>query len=203
MIPKTTQSKTLLKITQLVPGIIDKKTIQKLITDPKRNLFSYEDGVEALNSAELSAGEKTAIDKKVDNLHEDLFPNVKLAAELEVARDIDRMLYDEFEDQIIVLNDISKRIDEKFGNDVDFLLDEIKQDGNVEDVNAIKNMNVTIIDIEKRGSEDFDPQKLLEAKRKKAALKAKKGGKKPVKKAKKGKEDDDDGEEYDNDESEE
>lgn len=146
----STKSKVLLSLIKDVPGFMKKDGVRTLISNPDNAVFGYEDGAEAINAIDLSEKEKKNIDDKFESTSlDELFPNARLRAELEIARNTDRMKYKEFKDALIKLDDLSKEIDTEYGSDLDFLLDEIKGVADPAGVDAVKNMKVSILSIEK------------------------------------------------------
>lgn len=102
------------------------------------------------NSSELDGGEKKEVQAQFNEVRfDELFPNSKLAAELEMANDTERKLYNDYTDAYLKLNEIVQKIDDTFGDKLSILLDEIVQVENVnkEEVMKIKNMNVSLLTI--------------------------------------------------------
>ena len=78
----------------------------------------------------------------------DLFPNPRLAAELEIIKETDRTKYKCFRDKMLELDSIAKEIDEAAGPSLNFLLDEMKEQVEPTLADEIKNMNVSIINVQ-------------------------------------------------------
>jgi hypothetical protein len=149
MLENTVKSAILRKIIHGAPGIMNKEAVKTLITDPVQSIFGIEDGADAIADVEMNEGKVLEGDKKVDELHLDIFPNVKLSAELEAAKNVNRMLYDDFTDAYLSLDGITKKLDEQFGDEISILLDEIKTiDGvNVSTVDKVKDLQVDLTSV--------------------------------------------------------
>ena len=103
----------------------------------------------AVSAIELSNTDKKIIDDGEESTKlADLFPNPRLSAEIEIIKNVDRNLYQCFKDKMLELNSIAKEIDEAAGPSLDFLLDEIKEQCDDSSVDAVKNMGVSIINVE-------------------------------------------------------
>ncbi len=201
-LPNSTKSKILLSLIKNAPGILNQKAVRTLIVDPKKALFGYEDGAVALDevASPLENGETKEIEKRTDELNiTNLFPNAKLAAELEAAHDTERQMFDDFTDAWDKLNEITKKLDEQFGNHIEYLLDEIATvDGaDIDTINKVRAMDVTLetVNSENARATESMKQRLQNAKKDKdKKKKCPKCGKEPCtckKSSKKGKEDDD------------
>lgn len=146
----STKSRAILSLIKTVPGFMSKKNVKTLATDPNNNVLGFEDASEAISAIDLSAKEKKDIDDKEKNTKlDELFPNPRLTAELEIIKDIDRMKYHEFTNKMIELDSIAKEVEEAAGPSFDMLLDEIAdqiQDKSI--LKQIKNMGVSIINVE-------------------------------------------------------
>lgn len=150
MLTVATKSKVILDLIKNIPGLMDQKSIRKLATDPKKNLLGFEDASEAISLVDVDEKEKKEIDDKEEKTKlDELFPNPRLSAELEIIKDTDRMKYKEFTNKMLELDEIAKEINAEAGPSLDFLLDEIAdeiQDKGVLD--QVRNMGVSIINVE-------------------------------------------------------
>ena len=149
MLTVATKSKVILNLIQNIPGLMTKKAVKELATNPKNNLLGYEDASAAISCIELNDASK----KKIDDAEEstklaDLFPNPRLSAELEIIKEMDRNKFKCFKDKMLELNSIAKEIDEAAGPSLDFLLDEMKEQVEPSLVDEIKNMNVSILNVQ-------------------------------------------------------
>lgn len=132
-----------------IPGFLGREGFETLTTDPNKAIFSFEDAVLVEESVKLSEQNKKEIDNKFDsNSLNDLFPNARLSAELDIVKETARTKYDDFRNKIFELEAITKEIDQIAGPSLDFLLDEIKQIANPEAIDAVKNLGVSLINIE-------------------------------------------------------
>ena len=163
-IPQTTKSKVVLGLIKRYPNLFSKKAVKTMVTDPSHAIFSYEDGAEAINTAaddapvnmdetntEPSGAEKREIKKDAADLHiTDLFPNAKLEAELAIAADIERNMFDEFSDAWEKLNGITQKIDDQFGDKLGMLLDEliVVDPQSKPAIEKIRNSKVTLTEID-------------------------------------------------------
>jgi len=144
-----TKSKVILNLIQNVPGLMSKGAVKKLASDPSNNLLGFEDASAAIAAIDLSDADKKRIDEKEESTRlDDLFPNPRLTAELEIIKETDRTKYKCFCDKMLELDSIAKEIEEAAGPSLDFLLDEIKEESNDEAIDTLKNMNVSIINVE-------------------------------------------------------
>lgn len=144
---KNLKSRVLTGLIKDVPGFMSIESVRTLTTDPEKAVFGFEDAAEC--EIVLTDENKKNLDKTFDSTSlEATFPNARLAAELEIIKETDRTKYDEFTDKLFELQSIAAEIDKQVGDDLDFLLDEIKQDASPEAVDAVKNLGVGIIDIE-------------------------------------------------------
>jgi hypothetical protein len=149
MLNVATKSKVILNLIQNVPGLMTKRAVKDLATNPKNNLLGFEDAAAAVSAIELSESDKKIVeDGENSSMLSDLFPNPRLAAELEIIKNTDRNKYQCFKDKMIELDSIAKEIDEAAGPSLDFLLDEIKEQSNDTAIDAVKNMGVSIINVE-------------------------------------------------------
>lgn len=149
MLNVATKSKVILNLVQNVPGLMTKDAVKNLATNPKNNLLGFEDAAAAVSAIELSNTDKKIIDDGEESTKlADLFPNPRLSAEIEIIKNVDRNLYQCFKDKMLELNSIAKEIDEAAGPSLDFLLDEIKEQCDDSSVDAVKNMGVSIINVE-------------------------------------------------------
>ena len=132
-----------------IPGFLGREGFETLTTDPEKAIFGFEDAVLVEESVKLTEENKKEIDETFDsNSLKDLFPNARLSAELDIVKETARTKYDEFRDKIFELDAIVKEIDGIAGPSLDFLLDEVKQIANPEVVDAVKNLGVSIINVE-------------------------------------------------------
>ena len=144
---KNLKSRVLTGLIKDVPGFMSIESVRTLTTDPEKAVFGFEDAAEC--EIILTDENKKNLEKTLDSTSlEATFPNARLAAELEIVKETDRTKYDEFTDKLFELQSIAAEIDKQVGDDLDFLLDEIKQDASPEAVDAVKNLGVGIIDIE-------------------------------------------------------
>lgn len=149
MLNVATKSKVILNLIQNVPGLMTKRAVKDLATNPKNNLLGFEDAAAAVSAIELSESDKKIVeDGEKSSMLADLFPNPRLAAELEIIKNTDRNKYQCFKDKMIELDSIAKEIDEAAGPSLDFLLDEIKEQSDDTAIDAVKNMGVSIINVE-------------------------------------------------------
>ena len=147
MLTVATKSKVILNLIQNVPGLMDKKAVKNLATNPKNNLLGFEDASAAISAIELSETDRKIVDEAETKLA-DLFPNPKLSAELEIIKNTNRNLYKCFCDKMLELDSIAKDIDSEAGAELDFLLDEIKEEADSNVIDELKNLNVSIINVE-------------------------------------------------------
>ena len=144
-----TKSKVVLNLIQNIPGFMSKNAVKDLATNPKNNLLGYEDASAAISAIEMNDVSKKKIDDAEDSTKlADLFPNPRLSAELEIIKEMDRNKFKCFKDKMLELNSITKEIDEMAGPSLDFLLDEMKEQVEPILVDEIKNMNVSILNIQ-------------------------------------------------------
>ena len=149
MLNVATKSKVILNLIQNVPGLMSKRAVKDLATNPKNNLLGFEDAAAAVSAIELSESDKKIVeDGEKSSMLADLFPNPRLTAELEIIKNTDRNKYQCFRDKMIELDSIAKEIDEAAGPSLDFLLDEIKEQCDDTAIDAVKNMGVSIINVE-------------------------------------------------------
>lgn len=149
MLNVATKSKVILNLIQNVPGLMTKRAVKDLATNPKNNLLGFEDAAAAVSAIELSESDKKIVeDGEKSSMLADLFPNPRLTAELEIIKNTDRNKYQCFRDKMIELDSIAKEIDEAAGPSLDFLLDEIKEQCDDTAIDAVKNMGVSIINVE-------------------------------------------------------
>lgn len=149
MLTVATKSKVVLNLIQNVPGFMDKRAVKNLATDPKNTLLGFEDASTAISAIEMTEADKKMIDEAEDSTHlADLFPNPRLSAEIEIIKNTNRNLYKSFCDKMLELDSIAKEIDTEAGAELDFLLDEIKEQAEPSLVDEIKNLNVSIINVE-------------------------------------------------------
>ena len=150
MLTVATKSKVVLNLIQNIPNLMTKRAVKNLATNPKNNILGFEDAAAAVSVIEMNETSK----KKIDDAEEstklaDLFPNPRLSAELEIIKNTDRTKYQCFKDKMLELDSIAKEIDSSVGPSLDFLLDEIKEQADDSIIDEVKNMNVSIIDVEK------------------------------------------------------
>ena len=120
MLTVATKSKVILNLIQNVPGIMSKKAVKDLATNPKNNLLGYEDASAAISCIEMNDASKKKVEEAEDSTKlADLFPNPRLAAELEIIKETDRTKYKCFKDKMLELNSIAKEIDEAAGRSLD------------------------------------------------------------------------------------
>lgn len=144
-----TKSKVILGLIQDIPGFISKKNVKALATNPDNNLLGFEDASEAISSIEINEKESDSITKHYEGTKlADTFPNPRLSAELEIVKEIDRQKYHDFKNKILELDGLAKEIEEAAGPSLDFLLDELKQNADPKLIDEVKNMPVTLINIE-------------------------------------------------------
>lgn len=144
-----TKSKVILNLIQNIPGFMSKKSVKDLATNPKNNLLGYEDASAAISAIEMNDASKKKIDEAEDSTKlADLFPNPRLSAELEIIKEMDRNKFKCFKDKMLELDSIAKEIDEAAGPSLDFLLDEMKEQVEPSLIDEIKNMNVTILNVQ-------------------------------------------------------
>ena len=149
MLTVATKSKVILNLIQNVPGIMSKKAVKDLATNPKNNLLGYEDDSAAISCIEMNDVSKKKVEDAEDSAKlADLFPNPRLAAELEIIKETDRTKYKCFRDKMLELDSIAKEIDEAAGPSLNFLLDEMKEQVEPTLADEIKNMNVSIINVQ-------------------------------------------------------
>ena len=149
MLTVATKSKVILNLIQNVPGIMTKKAVKDLATNPKNNLLGYEDASTAISCIEMNDVSKKKVEEAEDTSKlSDLFPNPRLAAELEIIKETDRTKYKCFRDKMLELDSIAKESDEAAGPSLNFLLDEMKEQVEPTLADEIKNMNVSIINVQ-------------------------------------------------------
>lgn len=150
MLTTATKSKVILNMIKTIPDLMTQKDVRNLATNPNKNVLGFEDASEAISLIDANEKEKEEIDKKAESTKiEELFPNPRLSAELEIIKEIDRVKYKDFTNKMIELDSIAKEIEEQAGPSFDALLDEIAdqiQDKNTLD--KMKNMGVSIINVE-------------------------------------------------------
>ncbi len=143
------KSKVLKNLTIGIPGFLGREGFETLTTDPEKAIFGYEDAILAEQAVVLNEDNKKKLDETFDSTSlKDLFPNARLSAELDIIKETARNKYDEFKDKIFELDGLCKEIDKLAGPSLDFLLDEVKQIANPEAVDAVKNLGVSLINIE-------------------------------------------------------
>lgn len=142
-----TKSRVVLSMLKNEPNLLSTESIRNMAVDSKNPTFSFEDASEAMSI--VSESEKKGVSDNMDStMLSKLFPNAKLEAELQICADVDRTKYDDFTEAVFKLNEIISSIDKDFGSTVDFLLDEIEQNANIEAVDKIRNQQVSIINVE-------------------------------------------------------
>jgi hypothetical protein len=141
------KSTILRRIIHSVPHVMNQKAVQILTTDPTKAVFGLEDGAEAQGDVSMNEGGIGDVTDKIKDIRYDIFPNVKLAAELEACKDMDRATYDEFSDTWDQLQKITTKIDGDYAPLINrFLMDEIASIDGVDQgtVNSIIDMKVDL-----------------------------------------------------------
>ncbi|MBR1818105.1 MAG: hypothetical protein IJ772_04575 [Bacilli bacterium] len=145
---KNLKSRVITGLIKDIPGFMSMEGVRTLTTDPEKAVFGFEDAAECEQIILTDQNQKDLKDKFDSTSLNDLFPNARLGAELEIVKETNRTKYDEFTDKLFELQALASEIDNEVGEDLNFLLDEIKQNANPDAIDAVKNLGVGIVDIE-------------------------------------------------------
>lgn len=158
-ISKSIKSSVLKTLIKGCPKIMNSDAVRTLTTDPDKAVFGMEDAVEAQGEIAMDEGKVDGVDETLKETSLDVFPNLKLQAEVEICKEMDRTTYDEFSEVWDQLGKIISKVDEDYGPLVDrFLADEIISiDGVDKDtVDKVINANVSLTTINSETAKIFN-----------------------------------------------
>jgi hypothetical protein len=120
-----TKSKILKRMVKTLPILMSKKGVQNL-TVGEKPVFGFEDASQSMEEASFNEGSVADINKKVEELQFDIFPAIRLQAELQIAKDTNRALFDELNMNWESLEKSIAKLETAYGKDFEmFLQDEI------------------------------------------------------------------------------
>jgi hypothetical protein len=151
---KNVKSAVLKALIHGAPSVMNRKAVRILATDPEKAVFGLEDAAEAEGDVAMDEGAVEGVQKKIQEISFDIFPNVKLATELAACKEMDRATFDEFSDVWDQLGKITSKIDSDYGHLVDrFLMDEIASIDGV-DTNVVDKVLAAPVDLTTVNSEN-------------------------------------------------
>ena len=143
------KSQIIAKLTKEVPELMDKKGFDSLVKGKNSHILGFEDALIVEEAIKFNEKDKKDLDDKMESTSlSELFPNARISAEIDIAKKFNNSLYMEFKNKLFELDGITKQLDEFSGHALDLFLDEIKEHCNPKVVDAVKNLPVSIINIE-------------------------------------------------------